>query len=1084
MSLDPYRDWLGLASARRPPTHYELLGVEQYEDDPDRLHQAALAQIAKLRKYQTGKHSDLTQELMNEISQARICLLDVDKKADYDLQLRLSEEQESRLRVAVPAAAWRKILVVSLAVMVSLTLIVCAWVTLSRREQLASSMTKTLQPPPSNPKLLRAKSLATKNKAIKAPPSKSTKNTSPKQIVTPKEAPKPVDNKTTKGPPADQSDKPRLPKELPRLPGLKILWETATTKNNRQPTWCQYSLRPRPKAIKAGQQRWELNLSPGEEEGLFLPAPQGDCRLAMHVVRLAINDPRQSLYWGAFESPKRLAAASLVGSTTNPITGLALHGTQPNSTSSGEPAPGKPFWLELRRIGQQWDVYQSIDGEQFARLATGTLQLQPVLCGLRMTNRATGPMQLCIDYCRIEGNDAGYAERLKSWPSQPPAPESTKLAEQFVGNLEPLPGGFSQLSYSFLTKRQVEAWGGERAAAGVVLRPGHTVTHGPLHAIRRVQFQIRFVGKPCVFELVFSAGGVIRFDGKEGAIRIGSAAKKEFAFQEGPLYVCQVELGDTATVAVDSKTILEGPCRSLQGQLSTRAVGENGENGVDIQAFVLEGRYDVLPLWMAALRGEQQAVALYKKRPTPPRPVPKTPEPAPPEVGAVILRQSKEGSAEPLALTPGEPANLRFVNTGNDENHPYLEPDGLTLHYSHSTGKRDRLEFARRSSVQEHFREVGMLTGLPTTGSQRSPSLAPDRRTMVFASNHIDADNFDLFRAFRPASERPFDRVEVITAIQSPAAETRGLLTPDGLELYFTRSEAAQSYVYVTSHDSLTASFGAPDRVIFPEGFRGGSLTADGLTMYLDRSDQQGRSAVFRTSRASKDEDLWDLPTKVHELSQGSTGRTGDMSPYVTPDGKLLYFASDRPGGAGGLDLWVVQLPEKTVERPLPPGAIDEWLILGPIPRGDRELADDICELIEEPRLPKKPPKIGDKDHGLTWRQGQINDLEAGIYLLAFTFSVRHSAEAVLTVESTPGGVYFWINGDPAYLDFAEEPSPWSETDWGTGSSGAFRLRGGGVRTCRLLAAVCVANPRIPLVVQLIDIDTSKPIEDLISKIR
>ena len=34
---------------------------------------------------------------------------------------------------------------------------------------------------------------------------------------------------------------------------------------------------------------------------------------------------------------------------------------------------------------------------------------------------------------------------------------------------------------------------------------------------------------------------------------------------------------------------------------------------------------------------------------------------------------------------------------------------------------------------------------------------------------------------------------------------------------------------------------------------------------------------------------------------------TGDTSPSVSHDGTKLYFSSDRPGGKGGRDLWVIE---------------------------------------------------------------------------------------------------------------------------------------------------------------------------------
>lgn len=86
--FDPYRDWLHIAPAGRLPTHYELLGLPPFGDDPRKAHAAASERIAHVRKYQAGKHSDVAIRLMNEISQALTCLKDPAAKAAYDSNLR------------------------------------------------------------------------------------------------------------------------------------------------------------------------------------------------------------------------------------------------------------------------------------------------------------------------------------------------------------------------------------------------------------------------------------------------------------------------------------------------------------------------------------------------------------------------------------------------------------------------------------------------------------------------------------------------------------------------------------------------------------------------------------------------------------------------------------------------------------------------------------------------------------------------------------------------------------------------------------------------------------------------------------
>jgi hypothetical protein len=99
--FDPYHVWLGIPSGDRPINHYRLLGIEVFEDDPEVIDSAAERQMAHLRTFQGGSHSSLSQQLLNEVAAARVCLLRPEKKAVYDEQLR------GRLspKVAVPAAS-------------------------------------------------------------------------------------------------------------------------------------------------------------------------------------------------------------------------------------------------------------------------------------------------------------------------------------------------------------------------------------------------------------------------------------------------------------------------------------------------------------------------------------------------------------------------------------------------------------------------------------------------------------------------------------------------------------------------------------------------------------------------------------------------------------------------------------------------------------------------------------------------------------------------------------------------------------------------------------------------------------------
>ena len=86
--FDPYRKWLGIPSQDQPPNHYQLLGIPALENDPDVIENAANRQMAHVRTFQIGKHSKTSQQILNELSAAKRCLLISEKKADYDAKLK------------------------------------------------------------------------------------------------------------------------------------------------------------------------------------------------------------------------------------------------------------------------------------------------------------------------------------------------------------------------------------------------------------------------------------------------------------------------------------------------------------------------------------------------------------------------------------------------------------------------------------------------------------------------------------------------------------------------------------------------------------------------------------------------------------------------------------------------------------------------------------------------------------------------------------------------------------------------------------------------------------------------------------
>lgn len=87
-AFDPYHRWLGIPPKHQPPDHYRLLGIERFESDAEVICDAADRQMMHVRTYQLGEYSSLSQKILNELAVARVCLLNPEKKAAYDEQLR------------------------------------------------------------------------------------------------------------------------------------------------------------------------------------------------------------------------------------------------------------------------------------------------------------------------------------------------------------------------------------------------------------------------------------------------------------------------------------------------------------------------------------------------------------------------------------------------------------------------------------------------------------------------------------------------------------------------------------------------------------------------------------------------------------------------------------------------------------------------------------------------------------------------------------------------------------------------------------------------------------------------------------
>ena len=190
-------------------------------------------------------------------------------------------------------------------------------------------------------------------------------------------------------------------------------------------------------------------------------------------------------------------------------------------------------------------------------------------------------------------------------------------------------------------------------------------------------------------------------------------------------------------------------------------------------------------------------------------------------------------------------------------------------------------------------------------------------RYRQIARQKIKNCNFAITAIQNPV---PFDPVDLGPAINTRDDEYWPTLTADEQTLIFTRQikkdpEGRRVPVnlredFFVSYNigdewSVARSIGPPLGSDLNEGAP--SLTADGRLIFFtacNREDGMGSCDIYFAERSGNE---WGEPVNPGDPVNTSAW---EAQPSVSPDGKTLYFASNRRGGKGNMDLWYTLLNE------------------------------------------------------------------------------------------------------------------------------------------------------------------------------
>lgn len=207
-----------------------------------------------------------------------------------------------------------------------------------------------------------------------------------------------------------------------------------------------------------------------------------------------------------------------------------------------------------------------------------------------------------------------------------------------------------------------------------------------------------------------------------------------------------------------------------------------------------------------------------------------------------------------------------------------------------------------------------------TTSYDACPTISKNGLSLYFRSNRVGGyGNFDIWVAQRDSVDEAWEApVNLGPKINGPASEFCTTFSPDGHWMVFVsnRPESAggcgNQDLWISHRRNKRDDFGweTPRNlgcIVNSTGQENGPAwfedEASGRTLLYFSSNRPGGPGlldIYVTEAVNDEKDEFGPPDLVTELSTPAL----DYQPVLSRNGLEVFFASDRPGGSGYVDLW------------------------------------------------------------------------------------------------------------------------------------------------------------------------------------
>jgi outer membrane protein OmpA-like peptidoglycan-associated protein len=257
----------------------------------------------------------------------------------------------------------------------------------------------------------------------------------------------------------------------------------------------------------------------------------------------------------------------------------------------------------------------------------------------------------------------------------------------------------------------------------------------------------------------------------------------------------------------------------------------------------------------------------------------------------------------------------------NDDGHQYfpsISANNQTLIFTERKIEGNRLDEDFFQSIRDEngaWQPKERLRGrLNTPLNEGAQSLSSDGKTLFFAGC-MRMDGFgscDIYVSKKMAEGEWSQPQNLGENINTAAWESMPCISPDGKTLYFVRGKDSRSsqmtimYSKLRNDGSWSKAQPIPGKINTPYRETTPFIYFDNNHLFFASDGHPGFGDLdFFVSKRQPD-GSWGEPENLgHPIN--SPGEESSL--IISPDGKTAYFASDRPEGYGGLDLYSFLLP-------------------------------------------------------------------------------------------------------------------------------------------------------------------------------